>query len=138
MAAHHRRVVTIVAALALVSGEAGAQYVLTGRVVGNGLPVANAEVLVDSLRARTSDSGRFLLHLPVAAEKQVAVRAVGFQPSVAMVNIGALDTTVVNFTLTPVVQTLDSVTVKAQAVSTSPKMLGFEDRRKAGFGYFVT
>jgi hypothetical protein len=138
MAAYHGRLAGLVAGLALLPCGARGQHVLTGRVTGNGQPVANAEVLVDSLRARTSENGQFVLHLRAIARTQVAVRAVGFQPAVATVDAGALDTTVVNFTLSPVVQTLDSVTVKAPGVATSPRMIGFEQRRTAGFGHFIT
>jgi hypothetical protein len=138
MANNHGRLIALAALLALCPFAARAQAVLVGRVVGSGQPIANAEVLVDSLRARTDAAGRFVLTLPVAAKTQVAVRAVGFQPAVSMIEIAANDTTRAEFTLTPVVQTLDSVTVKAQAPATSPRMIGFEERRKSGFGYFIT
>lgn len=124
--------------LALLPQAARAQTVLTGRVTGNGEPVLNAEVLVDSLRTRTAANGQFVLHVSGVAQKQVAVRALGFQPAVATVSVGETDTTVVHFTLSPVVQTLDSVTVRAAGVATSPKMMGFEQRRTSGFGHFIT
>jgi hypothetical protein len=138
MAAYYGRVVACIAALAAVPAAANAQAVLVGRVLADGKPVVNAEVLVDSLRGRTSDSGRYAMTLPGSAPKQVAVRAVGFQPAVANINVVANDTVTLDFALSPIVQQLDSVSVKAQAVATSPKMIGFEQRRTSGFGYFIT
>ena len=137
MAAHHGRL-ALVLGLALAPAVARGQAVLVGQVMGDGKPIVNAEVLVDSLRARTAGDGRYVLRLQGRARTQVAVRAVGFQPQVSMVEIAASDTTVVNFTLAVVVQTLDSVTVRAQAVATSPRMIGFEQRRTSGFGHFIT
>ena len=118
---------------------APAQVVLVGRVTGpDGQPIGNAEVAIDSLRARTTETGRFVLHPREARAVEVTVRAVGFQPSTARVNLVANDTATVDFILSRIVQTLDSVNVEAPSAVVSAKMVAFEDRRRSGFGRFYT
>lgn len=137
MADYRRRVAVVVLSLAAWPAAHG-QTVIAGRVTGNGQPVANAEVSIDSLRARTTDAGRFVLHPARADTVEIFVRAVGFRPATSRVSLAANDTTVADFDLAAVAQTLDSVNVEARAAVITARMQGFEDRRKMGIGHFVT
>ncbi len=109
----------------------------TGVIVGivtnaAGTPVANAAVAVDTLpEVRTNDEGRFFFREVASGSRQVAVVAIGLQPSTTTVNLLAGDTARVTIPLARV-QSLEAVSVKATILST--RLRDIEERKRMGFG----
>jgi hypothetical protein len=73
-------------------------------------------------------AGRFLLD----------VRALGYQTLAQEVEVADRDTITVEVSLTSVAQELAPLEVKTAEPWVHPMLAGFEERRKAGFGRFVT
>jgi hypothetical protein len=128
--------------LAIPAGEVAGQATIRGVVRSDrGAPLIGAEIELrpSKLHARSTDEGRFAIgNIPVGTYV-LAVRAVGYRPLEADAEISGPDTVVVTLELAPAVQMLE--TVHADAPAPTPviaKMAGFEERRKAGFGRFLT
>lgn len=131
---------TCLALLAAWPAATEAQIVVTGRVTGDGRPVALAEIRVEprGLLASTDDSGTYRVLVPEPGVVVLSVRAVGFHPNSRRVLLAVHDTAIVDFILGRAPQQLDSITVAAPEVVVSAKMQAVEERRRLGRGYFYT
>ncbi|MBY0492182.1 MAG: carboxypeptidase regulatory-like domain-containing protein [Gemmatimonadaceae bacterium] len=112
----------------------GPRSVVRGAVQGtDGQPVPNAVVYVGTLaELRADSSGRFFApDIPVGSHR-IEAFAVGRMPRSRVANVRVGDTA-------NVVLTLDRVTalgiVRTQATTASALVLGFEERKRQGFGY---
>ena len=106
-----------------------------------GEPLEAAEVtdVLSGLSALTTKTGTVsLLFLPEGGSL-VRIRKVGYQPITIMVAVSPADTIPITTLLTPVVPTLPPTVTNETAPShISPAVRGFEERRRAGFGHFIT
>lgn len=85
-----------------------------------------------------SDSaGNFRLNAIATGQQIVWVRKLGFAPLSAVLTFAAGDTLERDFAMAAVAQALPGVSVMAPA-PVSPKLADFEERRKEGFGHFIT
>ena len=114
----------------------------TGAIQGtlrtaSGSAVAGAEVrIADSLRATSTGDGRFLIGDLVSGPLRISVRAIGFAPYNASMRLAVDDTASLDVILRPTDATrLPEVAVTEASPSSIPE---FEERRKDGFGTFVT
>lgn len=106
-----------------------------------GRPVADVELRLNGgeVRARTSDAGGFRIAAVPVGPNRIAVRRLGFAPSLLDVTLraGRIDSLVV--TLTMFAASLPGVTVQEDRDAYSRRLLpGFWDRRERGFGAFMT
>ena len=106
-----------------------------------GRPVPDVELRLNGgeVRARTSDAGGFRIAAAPVGANRVAVRRLGFAPSLLDITLraGRIDSLVV--TLTILAASLPGVTVEEDRNAYSRRMLpGFWDRRERGFGAFMT
>jgi hypothetical protein len=127
---------------ALVRPVPGQQLaVLRGSVLNDATdaPIPAAEVAIPSLgiAATTDSTGAFRLPGVRAGRQIVWVRRLGFSPLSAMLTFTAGDTLERDFMLAVNAQPLPQVDVKAPA-HLGPKLSEFEERRKEGFGHFIT
>ena len=125
--------------VACAAPQANAQAVILGRVTSDSgrRALPNAEIFVDGGSAARADStGAFRLVVARGA-LTLQVRAVGHQPLVRRIDVSG-DSVQLDVTLVELAQQLDSVNVRGQAPVISPRMLGFEQRRKEPFGKFFT
>lgn len=97
---------------------------------------ATVAVLGSSLRVVTGENGRFRLVAVPAGQYILTVHRVGFTPVAAAVQVGDADTLRLSFAMQRIVTPLDTMVVTARAVL--QRMSGFEERRKLGFGSFLT
>jgi hypothetical protein len=125
--------------VALLTTTGAAQSLVTGRVTGGGRPLAAAEILIepDSLRTRTNDSGFYRIVLP-SPQSWITARAIGFLPASRQLPVREPYLATVNFTLVPLPQVLEPITVEAPPLWERGKMKAFYERRKLGFGRFYT
>jgi hypothetical protein len=130
-------------ALALVARALGAQ-IQTGAIEGTvidreGKPIRDVEVSVVATQTsvRSDSLGKFLLASVQAGERELHVRRLAFAPATVRVEVESEDTVSVTITLSVVAQTLNAVLVRGDLVR-ARLMQDFEDRRKRGFGHFIT
>jgi hypothetical protein len=138
-----RRPCLLVFGSLLFSSALAAQVVVTGTVRDDstGRPVAGAEVLIEALgqRVTTNSQGRYTLTGLPTGMRLVLVRAVGYHPLTAMVQLAAGDTAHLDVTLEARVVELAPIEVR-EAPPRGPRGLGpetFEERRRMGFGRFI-
>jgi hypothetical protein len=106
----------------------------------NGKPIPDARVMVSSTRGetRTDSSGRFTLRSLPEGSHMLEVRALGFVPEEALVDIVAFRESSVNVTMVDLVGTLlDTMRVRARARLGEALRAGFDRRRKSGAGLFI-
>ncbi|HVT38787.1 MAG TPA: carboxypeptidase regulatory-like domain-containing protein [Gemmatimonadaceae bacterium] len=139
----HRRIALSASIIAFAAAHVGAQPTAgaTGRVLNDvdDKPLGGAEVSMPGLGLRsTSDSsGAFRLGGVPAGKQIVWVRKIGFNPISAVLTFVAEETLECDFILLPATTRLPGVEVKGVA-PVSPKLSEFEERRKEGFGHFLT
>ncbi len=127
----------------LLPGLVAAQQpsALKGRVMidADGRLVGGADIRVGSSLMATSDSlGRFLVASIPPGKQEVTIRRVGFSPIRAVFTFTAADTIEGEFRLVPAATTtLAGVEIRA-AQPERVKLRGFDERRAAGFGNFLT
>ncbi|WP_309669323.1 carboxypeptidase-like regulatory domain-containing protein [Gemmatimonas sp.] len=113
---------------------------VTGTILGNGgQPLANARVALweSGQEARTDDIGRFSLDSLPTGSYSLDIRAVGYEPRREAVTLLEQSTATVTIALTKLAA-LDTIKVKALREATiGREMVGFEDRRRIGFGRFL-
>ena len=102
-------------------------------------PLADAEVLVGSVRTRTDARGEFDLSSTAAGRALMIVRRLGYRPGVVAVDLRLGDTTRIGYALSRSAQQLAEVEVRASGgFRTSARLAGFEQRRARGIGRFIT
>jgi CarboxypepD_reg-like domain len=116
---------------------------LIGTVVRDSANVrlSGAEVSIAALgrSAVTNDLGEFRMNDLAPGRHFVLIRHVGYAAKTDTVELTAGATLERAFVLTPSVAQLDSVRVLARERKyISPALNAFEERRKMGFGYFLT
>jgi Carboxypeptidase regulatory-like domain/TonB-dependent Receptor Plug Domain len=101
-------------------------------------PLAGASVTIlsTSVRVETGPSGRFRITRILPGQYLLIVRHLGHRPASGIIDVAANDTARLSYTLEPAVVMLDSVVVTEQRLT--PSLLEFEQRRRLGFGTFVT
>ncbi len=104
----------------------------------NLVPLRGAFVSILSSRVRvgTGPNGRFRITNVPAGQFLLIVTRGGYSPTSAMIEVRASDTLRLAYTLSPAVVTLAGVTVEEKPLSL--RMQEFENRRKLGFGEFMT
>ncbi|MGQ0647260.1 MAG: carboxypeptidase regulatory-like domain-containing protein [Gemmatimonadaceae bacterium] len=106
----------------------------------DGAPVVDARVSVASARgeSRTDAQGRFTLRSVPEGTHMVEVRALGFVPGEALVDIVAFRDADVQVTLFDLAGTLlDTVRVRGVQQMSAAMVAGFERRRRSGVGTFL-
>ncbi|OYV65664.1 MAG: hypothetical protein B7Z72_12115, partial [Gemmatimonadetes bacterium 21-71-4] len=112
---------------------------LVGRVLGtSGAPVAGARVQLEGTvhSANTSADGTFVLDSLPSGSQVVRAMYIGFTPVEQAVELSARDTTQVTLQMQTQVATLPTVVTRAQQQS-GLDAVGFTQREKMGFGYFL-
>jgi hypothetical protein len=100
------------------------------------LPDATASILGSSIRVVTGANGRFrILGIP-AGQYILVVHRLGYAPSSMALQVAGGDTLRMSFTLERIATALDTVVVAAKRYSM--RVAEFEERRKLGFGQFMT
>ncbi|HEY6218461.1 MAG TPA: carboxypeptidase regulatory-like domain-containing protein [Gemmatimonadaceae bacterium] len=128
----------------ILAASVGAQSTLVGTVSRDSAgrqPVVGIEVSIPSQHAvsRTDSTGTYRLDGLKIGTYTVVVRSVGYQPIIAEVAIEVPDATLQNFMVEPLAQPLDTVHSKDRKVDyISPKLRAFEERRREGFGHFLS
>ena len=113
--------------------------VIDGAVTDSALvPIAFAEVSIlrTDIRLQTNSLGRFRFVDVPAGQYLLIVRRIGMRPVSSIIQVGVRDTLRLSFTMEKAVQTLDQVTVVEERRSL--RMVEFEERRKQGWGTFIT
>jgi protocatechuate 3,4-dioxygenase beta subunit len=121
----------------LAASMASRTSALTGTVTDSaGKPLGNVEVLLSDLGLSTlSDAaGAFRIGNVKPGSHSMAARRVGYAPMEAKLAFTAGKPTTTSVVLSQIT-TLDSMTTLAVR---DPNMLKFEERRKAGYGAFIT
>ena len=117
--------------------------VLLGKVLDDATDAPLASVSVDvagsSASVVTDARGYFIVSLTRERLVTLTLTRIGYRPLTQVVHIQPDDTSRVSFFLTRAVATLDTVTVVADSISQSPKLLDFERRRQQHIGgVFIT
>jgi hypothetical protein len=97
---------------------------------------ATASILGSTVQVVTGANGRFrIVGLP-AGQYILVVRHLGYAPTSTALQAAPGDTLRMSFALTRIATALDTVVVTTKRYSM--RMAEFEDRRKLGFGHFLT
>jgi hypothetical protein len=117
--------------------------VLSGTIARDsaGTAVAGAEVLLPALKrsATTNDAGAFRLEKLPAGRYEVMVRHVGFEPLIDTVQFDQGSHVDRRFLLTEKPAHLEpTVTTAPERKYIAPALREFEERRRQGFGHFIT
>lgn len=119
---------------------AAAQSVLRGVVLVNVVetPIAGAEIALPALNLKTTSdsSGKFMITGIPAGNFAVTVRHLLFSPVSSLLGFGKSDTVDTDMLLTAAKTVLPTVAVAES--KPNAKMSVFEERRKGGFGHFLT
>jgi carboxypeptidase family protein len=97
---------------------------------------ATVSVLGSSIRVTTGENGHFRVVAFPPGQYILTVHRVGYVPVASAIQIRAADTLRLSFAMRRIATELDTVVVTAKAVL--QRMAGFEERRKLGFGTFLT
>ncbi len=102
------------------------------------IPLVGAEVTIGATRliASSDAAGRFVLPSIPSGKQLVTVKRMGFAPITAVLDFAPGDTLVGDFLMVTATAKLKGVTVRERATATI-KLVGFEERRKAGYGNFI-
>ncbi|HSY82594.1 MAG TPA: carboxypeptidase regulatory-like domain-containing protein [Gemmatimonadaceae bacterium] len=114
--------------------------VVVGRIVDEkGAPVPHVDVARagSHIKTATGDSGRFALRDLPAGSQTIQVRKVGFTATDTALMLSSKSPVEFAMTLHSAAVTLSKVNVDA-AREAALERVGFEHRRKAGFGHFLT
>ena len=101
-------------------------------------PIGFAEITIlrTDIKLQTNSAGRFrFLDVP-SGHYLLIVRRIGYRPVSAIIQVDVRDTLRLSFTMESAVQTLETVTVVEERRSL--RMLEFDQRRRQGFGFFIT
>lgn len=100
------------------------------------LPGATATILGTDIEVVTGANGRFRIHNLPAGHYTLFVRHLGYVPSSAAMEVAWGDTLRMALMLRRGMAALDTVIVAGKRLS--PRMAEFEDRRRLGFGQYMT
>src|SRR5687768_7014983 len=140
----HIHFVTLVAATGLAVSTAGGQPNVAGReLVGlvrdsSGIAVEDAIIEISGVLARTDARGAFRLYTSNVDTVTIAIRRLGFLPVSAFLTARdrKWDTVVVE--MDRAAQRLANVSVKAASALARLGLKDLEERRRTGFGQFVS
>lgn len=139
-----QRVVAFAAVVMMFAVSSHAQSASIGGTVmmdGSEKPLANAEVLIASLKrsTRSDSAGNFLLSGLPAGRHEFVVRLVGYESSTAEVNLNSTQKFEADVLLRPTTTRLARVDVTGKVNSAwTIKLKEFEERRSTGIGKFLT
>jgi hypothetical protein len=140
------RIPVLIAALPmfLVTAAAHAQSRNTGTLTGIvldevGKPVPGVEVAVANISrtTRTDSAGKFMLALMPVGSHDVAFRRVSYAPMMFILEITRGDTTEAEVKMNAVAQEMRAIRVEEHPEHVRD-LGGFEDRRRAGIGHYIT
>jgi hypothetical protein len=140
---HASRRVWLVLAVAATSRAVAQTATVSGVVTrdSSGARVDGAEVAIVSLRrgATTNQAGEFRIAGLAAGRYEISIRRLGFLQLMDTVDLADGASIERTYVLHPSVAKLDSMRVvgRGERKYISPGLNAFEERRKAGFGYFV-
>lgn len=100
------------------------------------IQAAQVSILRTSVRIGTGPNGRFRIRDVPPGQYLVIVRRIGFRPTSGIVEVPESDTLRLAYTLESAGSMLDTVVISARRQSA--RMQEFEQRRKLGFGQFMT
>ena len=105
-----------------------------------GAGIAGAELAIagTSIKGYTDDDGHLHLGQIAPGPARLTVRRLGFRPVSADVTVLSNRATIDTVRLVEVAHRLDVITVRGTIHAYSSRMLGFYERRNAGFGHFFT
>ena len=105
-----------------------------------GKPFSSAQLLVwgSGVTGTTREDGTFTLDGLPAGSQEVEARYVGYAPRRVTVDLASNATRTVSITLDKRADVLDEVTVYGKPSKRHRDFTGFLQRRKAGFGHFLT
>lgn len=118
-----------------------AQTLVTGRVIGDSarpIPGAILEIRVLGRSVTTSARGDYAITVEKPGSYLLEVRALGFSPASRGLRLASGDTLRVDFKLDPVAQELEPLVVTEAEPLPTGIMRGFGERRRLGFGRFIT
>jgi TonB-dependent Receptor Plug Domain. len=114
----------------------------------SGEPIEGVQVLdaLNGVSALTTSTGTVSLRFLPEGGSMVQIRKVGYRPTTLVIEIGPADTIPLTVVIARVaaatarsVQTLPTVVTKDSSPrSISPGLNAFEERRRSGFGHFIT
>lgn len=107
---------------------------------GQGEPLGGAQVMVwgSGITATTREDGHFTIGGLPAGTQTVETRYVGFAPSRMAVNLASGRNVAIAITMSERADVLDEVTVFGAERQLANALAGFNQRRKLGFGHFIT
>ena len=152
---HSRTLMLVAAAAGMFAVPAAAQdttkaRVFRGRLVGvfdetTGDPIEGVEVrnMLNGLSALTTTTGTLTLFFVDTTGGMLSFRKVGYDPQTMVVSNTVRDSTGLTIIMRRTATTLPTVVTKARGADSvphyiSPLLRDFEERRKQGFGRFVT
>jgi hypothetical protein len=106
-----------------------------------GEAIEGAEVadVLSRTTALTTRTGTVTLSFLPDGGSLVRIQKIGYEPKTIMVAISPTDTVPFTILLSPIAQTLPTVVTKDSTTKyVSPGLRAFEERRKSGFGHFIT
>ena len=102
------------------------------------LHAAFVSILGTPIRVGTGPNGRFRIVRVPAGQYLLIVKRVGYRPVSSVVDVATSDTLRVSYTMAEAPQVTTLGTVVVTEPSRSERLAGFETRRKAGVGEFLT
>jgi carboxypeptidase family protein/TonB-dependent receptor-like protein len=144
---HPREIVRLSLLLAPDSGAVasdslpGGGATLSGTILSHDKrPLEGAQVAVDgsSASAITDRQGAFRLSGLPAGTRMAEARALGYAPVRVRVELSRTEPTTVSMVMSKQVATLDAVTVYGSQSRRMRDVTGFLDRKRRGFGHFIT
>ena len=123
---------------AQVTGRGGSS-VIDGVVTDTSLaPIfgATVSILGSQIHVVTAENGRFRIVAVPSGQYILVVHRLGYVPVSAVLQLADGDTARPSLMLRPIARALDTMVVSERAYTM--RMSEFEERRKAGFGHFLT
>jgi len=123
----------------LAAQGARARSVIDGAVSDTNLIAlseATVAVLGSPLRVTTGTNGRFRIVAVAPGQYILTVHHIGYVPVAAAIQVGDADTLRFSFAMRRIATELDTIVVSAKLMLA--RMAAFEERRKLGFGTFIT
>jgi hypothetical protein len=107
----------------------------------SGAPVEGAQVtdVLNKISALTTATGTVTLVFLPDGGSLVRIQKIGYEPQTIAVSIAPADTAAITIVLNPLATRLDPVvTVDSAPRYLSPRLRGFEERRRSGMGRFIS